>query len=149
MEIPGSTATLAPVARRTLGELVDGVVVAGLMLLVVFELARRWDVGLDQTISTGHAVTALVLLLLPLLVPPVCSAATDGRTPGKLVAGTRVVRANGAGVDLAFALKRELWTKNVTCGLGWRWLDDWRTMVADPQLRSRHDQLLGTLVVSV
>lgn len=80
---------LAGLGRRSFGAIVDGLIVAGLglLILLVFALAG----------VPGDAFPALLAVAsaLPVLVPLVMELAGEGRTPGKRLCETRVISSDG------------------------------------------------------
>ncbi len=68
-----------------------------------------------------------------------------GRTPGKWVAGLRVVDEEGRDPGIAVAIPREMigrFVATITAGIGLAW------SVFDPKRQGWHDKIAGTLVIN-
>ncbi len=68
-----------------------------------------------------------------------------GRTPGKWVAGLRVIDTDGRNPGVAVAIPREMigrFVATITLGIGLAW------SVLDPQRQGWHDKIAGTLVIN-
>ena len=68
-----------------------------------------------------------------------------GRTPGKWVAGLRVVDTEGRNPGVAVAIPREMigrFVATITLGIGLAW------SVLDPRRQGWHDKIAGTLVIN-
>ena len=68
-----------------------------------------------------------------------------GRTPGKWVAGLRVVDTEGRNPGGAVAIPREMvgrFVATITAGIGLAWA------VFDPKRQGWHDKIAGTLVIN-
>jgi uncharacterized RDD family membrane protein YckC len=140
---------VASSGRRFVGQLVDDVSVMLIALAALFGLSEAFDVGFSEALSVRQALATVAALLAALTAPALIAGLTNGRTLGKLIAGTRAVRLDGEAIDLQFALRRELWSKRVTWGYAFRGLADWNAMRSDAERRSGHDRDLGTIVVNV
>jgi uncharacterized RDD family membrane protein YckC len=66
----------------------------------------------------GTAIVSIfVFALVALLYAPIFMWRTDGRTIGRMAAGTRVVRANGQAMDFGTAMMREVVLKVLAVGI--------------------------------
>lgn len=68
-----------------------------------------------------------------------------GRTPGKWVAGMRVVDLEGRNPGVALAIPREMvgrFVATIAAGIGLAWI------VFDPKRQGWHDKIAGTLVIN-
>ncbi|MBI2692448.1 MAG: RDD family protein [Solirubrobacterales bacterium] len=144
-----TTSRTASIGRRFAGQAIDDVSVIALVVAMLWAISKGFGVGLDEELTLAQAVVAAFLLIAAFASPALVAAFTNGRTFGKLVVGTRVVRIDGERVDLAFAFRREFWSKRVVWGFAFRGLADWNTLRSDPDRRSGHDRDLGTVVVDV
>jgi len=105
---------LAGLGSRFLGLFVD-ILVQGLLtvaLITVFSVAGKvmgWVGMFDElTWSWGSAVFILLLFLIWWIYFPLFETIWNGQTPGKRVAGTRVLRDGGFPLDFRGALIRNL-----------------------------------------
>jgi uncharacterized RDD family membrane protein YckC len=102
----GRVLPIAHPARRLLAYLIDTALAFGVVALIetavglpvfVHELSNK---QLSQRMLVGLPVTLVLIVAV--------MARTDGRTPGKALAGLRVVRVSGRRMDVPFALWREI-----------------------------------------
>jgi uncharacterized RDD family membrane protein YckC len=154
---PGPELVLAGWWRRALAATIDSLLIA----LVAFAVVVALGIGFFSADSEAEtlAVGALsllalgVVLLVTLLYAPVMLWLTDGRTIGRMVAGTRVVRANGRPMSLAVATVREVVLKAMVFGLlsqatfGLAGLIDVLWPLVDRENRALHDFGVDTRTV--
>ena len=154
---PGPELVLAGWWRRALAATIDTLLIA----LVAFGVVVALGIGFFSADSEAEtlAVGALsllalgVVLLVTLLYAPLMLWLTDGRTIGRMVAGTRVVRANGRPMSLAVATVREVVLKAMVFGLlsqatfGLAGLIDVLWPLVDRENRALHDFGVDTRTV--
>lgn len=92
-----------------------------------------------------HAIVAVVVALIGAAIAigyPVGFWVLLGQTPGKLLIGLRIVRANGKPLTLRYALLRYVgyWLSAIPLGLGFLWV------LVDDRRQGWHDKLAGTCV---
>lgn len=93
----------AGLGSRSLAFLVDLAVRAGLLYGLLFALGLS-GVVLDETVVVVTLIAATFAVLL--VYPVVCETVWNGRTPGKMVVGLRVVTVEGAPVRFRHAAIR-------------------------------------------
>jgi uncharacterized RDD family membrane protein YckC len=156
---PG-TYRLAPWGRRAVAALIDVLIVFVLASIVLVPLG----LGLYHRGGTGRGVVALVgaliltvvlVAIVALVYAPVMLWRTNGKTVGRIVAGTRLIRANGQPMTLGVAAVREIVMKflvvgvanAVTVGLPWATLLDSLWPLWDEENRALHDFPVNTRTV--
>ena len=142
--------------RRVLATVVDGVIVGALSVALLAAVGAGFfgdgDAGL------GEVIVSLLLLVvffaaIVLLYAPLIMARTNGRTPGKILAGCRVVRTDGQRVTFLYATLREVVVKGLLLGVagavtgGIAYLVDGLWPLVDPENRALHDYLVDSRVV--
>jgi uncharacterized RDD family membrane protein YckC len=153
---PPPRETLAEWWRRAVATVVDGVIVGALSLVVLAVLGAGFFA--DGDIGVGDVVVGLLLFTLffaalALLYAPLVMARTNGQTFGKMLAGCRVVRADGGPVDFWWSALREVAVKGLLVGIassltgGIAYLADVLWPVVDPQNRALHDYVVDSRVV--
>lgn len=153
---------LATWGARLLAIFVDGLIMAALLVVVAVPLVLA-VLGLsidldDETAATGAMITLLLVgflayLLIALLYAPMFMARWRGATPGKRMAGIRVVRADGGDLSFGDAVLREVVFKGivvgavgqVTAGIGF--LANYLWPLWDDENRAGHDFMAKTRVV--
>lgn len=88
-----------------LGALID--MVAGIVLLVLFWLVLVWIFGLDL-LSVGPALIIASLVTVVVVIPTAVETVTHGRSLGRLVVGSRIVRMDGGAAAFRHAFIRAL-----------------------------------------
>ena len=142
---------------RFVAALIDGIIlgVAGSAVqLLLLGSAYRPFAGMRQDIPPDQALAAFGALMgtlaLSMLVGVVIGASYEGffvsrvgATPGKMVLGLKVVRPNGAPVNLGRAVGRYFakWRSSMTLGIGY--------IIAgfDAEKRAMHDMIVDTRVI--
>jgi uncharacterized RDD family membrane protein YckC len=153
---PPAREELASWASRAVATIVDGLIVGGITLAILAVLG----VGFfsDGTVGTvevlvGLLVGTIVFAALALLYAPLVMAQTNGQTLGKMLAGCRVVRADGRPVGFWWSALREVAVKGVLLGIassltgGIAYLVDVLWPLPDPENRALHDHLVDSRVV--
>lgn len=143
--------------RRAVGAIIDGIVIALIVSVLFIPLGA---VGVNVETEGDLIALALAFLaylavvgLAALLYQPLMLWRTDGRTLGKLAAGTRVVKANRTSMDLGTAVLREVVLKSLAVGFVASWtfgiayLVDWLWPLFDDEKRALHDFVVETRVV--
>lgn len=138
---------IAPESKRVTATVIDDTIFGLAIVAVIVFLSSAWDVSWSGHLRGDQVFVALALMLSTTMIPVVVAALTGGRTIGKLIAGIRAVRVDGEPYDLAFAYRRDFWSKYVVWGYHRRGMQDWNLLKADPQKRSGHDLDCGTIVV--
>ncbi|HZK05395.1 MAG TPA: RDD family protein [Actinomycetaceae bacterium] len=93
----------ASVMTRALSFLIDFVFFATVLILLLVLTADAWE-GLNQAQMQTIAIVMLATLLV--VVPTSIETATRGRSLGKVVLGTRVVRDDGGPISFRHAITR-------------------------------------------
>jgi uncharacterized RDD family membrane protein YckC len=158
---PQPVLTLAGFGPRFVAALVDGLIVsiplvAGTVLLAVWMLSATSGLlgNLDQPMIGGgafagfflvFALFAVIATVLPIVYQAGFEAGRLGQTPGKWLAGVRVVDPTGApGIPVSRAFIRTLvraFASGAVFYLGYLW------MLWDDQRRTWHDMAADTRVV--
>ena len=143
--------------RRALAATIDTLLIAMVASAIVVALGIGFFSADSEaeTLAVGAlSLLALgVVLLVTLLYAPVMLWLTDGRTVGRMVAGTRLVRANGRPMSLAVATVREVVLKAFVFGLlsqatfGLAGLIDVLWPLVDRENRALHDFGVDTRTV--
>jgi uncharacterized RDD family membrane protein YckC len=109
--------------RRVGASIIDGLVIGipATVILValgasIFATGDDSDAGLIAFIG-AFLVAALVFVLIGIFYAPVMMAKTNGKTVGRMVAGIRVIRANGQPMDFGTAALREVVLKWLVFGV--------------------------------
>ena len=152
----GADAQFAEWWRRAVAAVIDGLVVAGITLLVLSVLGlgvfADGEVGVFDVILTLFVGSALFAFFAFIYAPLIMSR-TNGQTPGKMITGCRVVRADGRPVDFLWAAAREVLVKGLLFGIagsitgGIANLVDWLWPFVDGENRALHDFLVDSRVV--
>jgi uncharacterized RDD family membrane protein YckC len=112
---------LAPYGRRVAAALIDGLIITAVAaaLLALFGAGfASIDSDAGVVALAGAAIVSIfVFALVALLYAPIFMWRTDGRTIGRMAAGTRVVRANGQAMDFGTAMMREVVLKALAVGI--------------------------------
>jgi uncharacterized RDD family membrane protein YckC len=152
-----SSAEFAPWSRRAVAYLVDAIAVVAITAGLYFALRDKSYFVRGGSIHDQPARTLILALAATLYYAPLMRA-TDGRTPGMLLLGIRVVRASGKPMTLALAF----WRQVVVMILLWNSIDyvpvvgsagatvlicvDALCPLWDKEKRALHDMLAGTRV---
>lgn len=164
---PGPTYELSGWWRRVGATLLDGALIMLLTLPLLVGVSFLLLGASTTTSSSGgpddpNGVWGTIALLLvtfatflaaTLLYAPFFMARWNGATPGKRVAGIRVVREDGAPITFGFAAVREIAVKGLLVGGvssafgGLPALVDYLWPLWDPEHRALHDMLVKTRVV--
>jgi uncharacterized RDD family membrane protein YckC len=153
---PPSRADLAEFWQRLVALIIDGLIV-GVVSLVVLAVV---GVGFfaDGNAGVGDFIVSLLLLTLfftaiALVYAPLIMARTNGQTPGKMITGCRVVRADGRRVTFGWAALREVLVKGLLLGIassltgGIAYIVDGVWPLVDGQNRALHDYVVDSRVV--
>ena len=154
---PPRAEDLAEWWRRAVATIVDGIIVGGISLAILAALGAGFFAP-DQEIGPVEIVVGLLLVtvifvVLSLLYAPVIMARTNGQTPGKMLAGCRVVRADGKRCTFWWAVLREVLVKGALVGIasaitgGIAYLVDVLWPLVDGQNRALHDFVVDSRVV--
>jgi uncharacterized RDD family membrane protein YckC len=153
---PPSRAELAEFWQRLVAVVIDGVIV-GIVSLVVLAIIGAGFFA-DGNAGAGDFIISLLLLavfftIIALVYAPLIMARTNGQTPGKMVTGCRVVRADGRPVTFGWAALREVLVKGLLLGVassltgGIAYIVDGLWPLADGQNRALHDYVVDSRVV--
>jgi uncharacterized RDD family membrane protein YckC len=156
--VPPAPEELAEWWRRAVAALIDGVILGTLTVGILVALGAGLFGGSGGSIGVWEAVVGvllatLVFVALMLLYAPVVMARTNGQTVGKILAGCRVVRADGRPVGLLYAMLREVAVKGVLLGIagsatgGIAYVADFVWPFVDAENRALHDLLVDSRVV--
>lgn len=130
---------IAPGGSRLLAESLD--------LVLSFGPALAWSMQADDGPARGLELWAMLLSFAAFfLMIPLSLWISNGRTPGKFLLNTRVVRADGTRITFRAALKREILDKRLHHYFFV--LDDLTQMLEDGLRRSAHDCRSKTFVVT-
>ena len=88
-----------------LGALID--MVAGIVLLIAFWLVVAWVTGFDL-LALSPALTIASLAVVTVVLPTAIETLSRGRSLGRLVVGSRIVRADGGAAGFRHAFIRAL-----------------------------------------
>lgn len=152
---------LASFGRRLVAVLVDGVIVAVLILLaltvagvLIGDDAAADDDDSGLVLALGFVVAfTLAYPFVALLYLSTVMAATNGQTLGKMASGCRVVRADGKPVGFWWAAWREAGVKGLILGIagtvtgGIAYLVNFLWPLWDRQNRALHDYVVDSRVV--
>jgi uncharacterized RDD family membrane protein YckC len=138
---PGPLERPARAAERLRAALVDGLLFAALSAVVVYFTGRAARVQVVALVASWPALTSYLCLLA--LFYAGYFTGTTGQTPGKLVAGLRVVDATGRPPGYLRAMARALLGLVGTALVGLGLLP----IAFDPAGRALHDRLFRTRVV--
>ena len=116
--------TLAGYGRRVGAAIIDGIIISipAVIILSVLGLgvAASADSGNDGgfiALVGSLLLTLLITIIVAIFYAPVMMARTNGKTVGRMVAGTRVIRADGQPMTFGTALVREVVLKLFAVGL--------------------------------
>ena len=153
----GTELILAGWWRRAIAATIDTLIIALIAagVLVALGIGFFSADSEAETIAVGAlSLLALgVMVVVTLVYAPVMLWLTNGKTLGRMAAGTRVVRANGRPMSLAVAAIREVLLKAVVFGLlsqatfGLAWLIDVLWPLIDRENRALHDFGVDTRTV--
>jgi uncharacterized RDD family membrane protein YckC len=151
---------LASWGRRVAAFLVDGMIIGVGAAILLVGITAPFSIGFFASdnvglvaILVGLFVATLCVTLVAFLYAPALMARTNGQTLGRMVAGTRVVRANGQPMTFGFAMLREVAVKALLFGLiggitgGIVHLLDVLWPLWDEQNRALHDFVVDTRTV--
>jgi uncharacterized RDD family membrane protein YckC len=160
---PGTLAgqyVLAGWWRRAGAFLLDGVIVSIGALVLLFAITAPFSIGFFAGDDFGFASLIVGLLfaivcvsIVALLYAPVLMARTNGKTLGRMVCGTRVVRADGQPITFGFAMLREVAVKALLFGIagaitaGLAQLADYLWPLWDEENRALHDFVVNTRTI--
>jgi uncharacterized RDD family membrane protein YckC len=160
---PGTLAgqyVLAGWWRRAGAFLLDGVIVSIGALVLLFAITAPFSIGFFAGDDFGIASLIVGLLfaivcvsIVALLYAPVLMARTNGKTLGRMVCGTRVVRADGQPITFGFAMLREVAVKALLFGIagaitaGLAQLADYLWPLWDEENRALHDFVVNTRTI--
>jgi uncharacterized RDD family membrane protein YckC len=157
---PVGTHRLAPYGRRVVAALIDALIIGILASAILVPLGvGLYDRGTDDRGFIGLLVAILLTLVLiagiGLIYAPLMLWKTNGKTVGRMAAGTRVIRANGERMTFGVAALREIVFKifltgvgnSVTVGLPWATLLDVLWPLWDEEKRALHDFPVNTRTV--
>lgn len=126
---------VAGLGSRSLAFLVD-LAIRGVLVWLVFLGGAAGGVVLDETVAVVASIAAVFGALL--VYPAACETAWNGRTPGKMVLGLRVVTVEGAPIRFRHAaIRSALGIVDFLLGAG--------TLAIVSALATRQSQRLGDL----
>ena len=115
---------LAGWGRRVGAALIDGLIISIPVVLISLVLIGAVVAGGDSNSDGGIAaiiisvlLTVLVAAVVAIFYAPVMMSRTNGKTVGRMVAGTRVIRADGQPMTFGTAFVREVLLKIVAAGI--------------------------------
>jgi uncharacterized RDD family membrane protein YckC len=147
--------------RRAGAHIIDGVVIAIIAGIFFGIFAAFAGAGFLVGDTTGYIAVVLgvlgwglCVLVAALLYAPLMMARTNGKTLGRLVCGTRVVRPNGQPVDFGYATLREVLVKWLLFGVvansftfGLAALIDYLWPLWDEENRALHDFVVNSRTI--
>ena len=153
---PPSKEELAEFWQRLVAVLIDGFIIGAVALIVLAIVGAGFFA--DGNAGASDFIISLLLLtvfftLIALVYAPLIMTRTGGRTPGKMVTGCRVVRADGQRVTFGWAVLREVVVKGLVLGIaasltgGIAYLVDGLWPLFDGQNRALHDYVVDSRVV--
>src|ERR671914_109107 len=160
---PGAVAgqfVLAGWWRRVGAFLLDGVIVSAGALVLLIAITAPFSVGFFAGDDFGFASLIVGLFfaiicvsIVALLYAPLLMARTNGKTLGRMVCGTRVVRADTQPITFGFAMLREVAVKALLFGIagaitaGLAQLADYLWPLWDEENRALHDFVVNTRTI--
>jgi uncharacterized RDD family membrane protein YckC len=146
--------------RRAAAQLIDGVIVGIGAIILVVAITAPFSVGFFASDGVGVAsilvglfVAVVATSIVALIYAPAMMARTNGKTVGRSVMGTRVVRAGGEPITFTFAMVREVLVKSLLFGFigsitfGLAPLLDVLWPLWDEENRALHDFVVNTRTV--
>lgn len=157
---PAGQLVLASWGRRAAAFLIDGLIVGIGAAILLVAITAPFSVGFFASdnvglvaIFVGFSLGILCVTVVAFLYAPALMARTNGRTLGRMVAGTRVVRADGQPITFGFAMLREVAVKALLFGIvatitgGISSLLDVLWPLWDEENRALHDFVVNTRTV--
>ncbi len=146
--------------RRAGALVIDGLIVGTLGILLLVAITAPFSVGFfadDEvgivSIIVGALIATVCVAIIALLYAPALMARTNGKTLGRMVVGTRVIRAKGEPMTFGFAMLREVAVKTLLFGIagavtgGIAQLVDYLWPLWDEENRALHDFLVDTRTI--
>jgi uncharacterized RDD family membrane protein YckC len=147
--------------RRAGAHIIDGVVIAIIAGIFFAIFAAFAGAGFLVGDTTGYIAVVLgilgwglCVLVAALLYAPLMMARTNGKTLGRMICGTRVVRPNGKPVDFGYATVREVLVKWLLFGVvansftfGLAALVDYLWPLWDEENRALHDFVVDSRTI--
>lgn len=164
----GQQYVLATWWSRVGAYLIDALLFGSIAWAVMLPVGTSLGLTLDESVQffsrltplperisdpTNFYIAVVVQAMIPGIALSLALLWMDGQTPGKRVAGIRVVRADGAPMDAQTAFRRELAVKTIALGLlaivtlGAGWIINYVWPLRDRECRAGHDIAIGTRVV--
>jgi uncharacterized RDD family membrane protein YckC len=157
---PAGRLVLAGYGRRVAAFLIDGLIVGIGAAILLVAITAPFSVGFFASdnvglvaLFVGFSLGVLCVTVVAFLYAPALMARTNGRTLGRMVAGTRVVRADGQPITFGFAMLREVAVKALLFGIlatitgGISSLLDVLWPLWDEENRALHDFVVNTRTV--
>jgi uncharacterized RDD family membrane protein YckC len=158
--VPAGRYVLAGWGRRAAAHILDMVIVGIGAVILLVAITAPFSVGFFASSDAGFVslvVGALIAIVcvavVALLYAPALMARTNGKTLGRMVTGTRVVRASGEPITFGFAMLREVAVKALLFGIaggitgGIANLLDYLWPLWDEENRALHDFVVNTRTV--
>jgi len=153
---PPTRGELAEFWQRLVAVLIDGTIITVLALVVLAAIGAGFFA--DGNAGAGDFIVSLLLVavfftLIAFVYAPLIMSRTNGQTPGKMLTGCRVVRADGARVTFGWAALREVLVKGLLLGIagsltgGIAYVVDGVWPLFDGQSRALHDYVVDSRVV--
>ncbi|MDO4242263.1 MAG: RDD family protein [Actinomyces sp.] len=98
----------ASIGLRLISGAIDYAIYAGGFILSISVIITLFDMGLLPSAAVRSTVTSIVLALWVVVVPLTVEVVSRGRSAGRLVVGSRVVRDDGGALRLRHSLVRVL-----------------------------------------
>jgi len=149
--LPGGSGqlVLAPYGRRVVAYVLDALIVSAIAIAVMAPLGIGFfavdsDTGIFALVAAA-ILAFVVVALVAILYAPVMMWKTNGKTVGRMAAGTRVVRAGGEPMTFGVAMLREVVIKALVVGIASSiipfipWLVDILWPLWDEENRALHD----------
>jgi uncharacterized RDD family membrane protein YckC len=147
--------------RRAGAHIIDGIVIAiaaGILFAIVGAVVGGGFLVGDTTgyiaLVLGIIAWGICVVVAALAYAPLMMARTNGKTLGRMMCGTRVVRANGQPMDFTTAVLREVVMKWLLIGVvagsftfGLAALLDYLWPLWDEENRALHDMVVNTRTI--
>lgn len=139
------TIPVAGFGRRLITALYDALIigVAGYFLILILGIVFLVLGLMDTGESEGFAILSTICLVAWSMIYYIASWSTSGQTLGKMIAGIKVISADGSPVSLGQALLRYLGyiVSGAVISVGFLWI------AFDPRRQGWHDKIARTYVV--
>jgi uncharacterized RDD family membrane protein YckC len=146
--------------RRAGALIIDGLIVGVFGILLFVAITAPFSIGFfadDEvgivSIIVGALIATVCVAIVAFLYAPALMARTNGKTLGRMVVGTRVIRAKGGEMTFGFAMLREVAVKALLFGIagsvtgGIAQLIDYLWPLWDEENRALHDFIVDTRTI--